>query len=445
MRISLLLIFTVIFSTVLAKPSDLILPMKQRAAEIDRLLSDRLNFLPAKLMRRENIKMWILVAREYNEDPVVMSMLPGKSHAARRRTILVFVDEGEEGIKGYAVSRYGVGKYFKAIWKPEKQPNQWQALADLISEKNPENIGINISNTFALADGLTHGEYLGLTSALTDAQKNKIVSAEMLSVSWLEARTKEEMKIYPSIVNIAHQIIKEGFSNNVITPGVTTTEDVMWWYRDRIKELRLKTWFHPSVSIQRAEEAKKSFIEQFQNTEKDGVIMSGDLLHVDFGITYLRLNTDTQQHAYVMRTGENEPPMGLRMALKNGNRLQDILTSQFKVGRTGNQILRMSREIAIGEGLKPTIYTHPIGYQGHGAGPTIGMWDNQGNTVGRGDYPMHENTAYSIELNVTEKVPEWDDTEIRIMLEEDAYFDGKQTKYISPRQTELILIKPNSD
>ena len=186
------------------------------AETIDRLLAVRLNTLPAKLMRRESIDMWILVAREYNEDPVVMTMLPGDAHAARRRTILVFSDEGDEGVKGYAVSRYAVGDYFQAIWNPEEQPDQWRALSDLITEKNPSTIGINVSSDFALADGLTHGEYEGLVDALTNEQESRLVSAEKLAIAWLETRTEEEMEIYPSIVEIAHDIIAEGFSNAVI-------------------------------------------------------------------------------------------------------------------------------------------------------------------------------------------------------------------------------------
>jgi hypothetical protein len=426
-----------------AASSQEILPMKERAALIDRLLADRLQTLPAILMRREGIAMWILVAREYNEDPVVRTMLPGKSHSARRRTILVFVDEGESGVKGYAVSRYGVGNFFKPVWNPEEEPDQWQALADLITEKNPRNIGINVSKDFAHADGLTHGEHQGLVGALSENQVKKIVSAESLAVSWLERRTQAELEIYPDIVTIAHEIIREGFSNQVITPGTTSTEDVMWWYRDRIRELRLNTWFHPTVDIQRADGTEKEFIDSFTGTEKDGIILPGDLLHVDFGITYLRLNTDTQQHAYVLKPGEKSPPAGLVAALRQGNKLQDILISQFKSGRSGNEILKLARDKAIGQGLRPTIYTHPLGYHGHGAGPTIGMWDNQQDTVGRGDFPMHEHTVYSIEFNVTVSIAEWDNKDIRIMLEEDAYFDGSKTTFLVPRQTSFHLIRPH--
>ena len=414
----------------LAATGDSILSMEERAETVDRLVSVRLRDLPAKLMRREGLDMWVLIAREYNEDPVVMTMLPGTAHSARRRTILVFSDEGGHGVKGYAVSRYGVGDYFQARWNPEEQPDQWQALAGLISEKNPAKIGINVSSDFALADGLTHSEFQGLYSALSDEQKSKIVSAETLAVAWLETRAEEEMNLYPSIVGIAHDIIAEGFSNTVINPGKTTVDEVEWWYQDRVRELRLLAWFHPSVSIQRENES----------AEVKGVILPGDLLHVDFGITYLRLNTDTQQHAYVLYDEEVEAPAGIRAGLATSNRLQDILTENFILGRTGNEILKAARAQAIEEGIRPSIYTHPIGYHGHGAGPTIGMWDNQGDTIGRGDYPLYENTAHSIELNSTVSVPEWGGQDVRFKLEEDAYFDGKNTYYINGRQEDLILI-----
>ena len=232
-------------TSTLAATGDSIVSMKDRSETIDRLLAVRLETLPAKIMRREGIDMWVLVAREYNEDPVVMTMLPGDAHSARRRTILVFVDEGADGVKGYAVSRYAVGDYFQARWDLDEQTDQWQALADLITEKNPTTIGINVSSDFALADGLTHGEYERLFGVLSDEQKSRIVSAEKLAIAWLESRTEEEMELYPSIVEIAHDIIAEGFSNTIIAPGETTTEEVRWWYRDRIRELRLLAWFHP--------------------------------------------------------------------------------------------------------------------------------------------------------------------------------------------------------
>ena len=414
-----------------------VLSMQERAEVVNRLLGDRLDTVVPMLMRRENIDMWIVSAREYNEDPIIKSMLPATWLAARRRTILVFYDSGSDSER-YAIARYDVGSFFPSAWDPEKQPDQWVRLAELIKEKNPNQIAINRSTTFALGDGMTDTEYDQFLGALPENFHSRIVTGERLAVGWLETRTESEMQIYPMICKIAHQIIAEGFSEKVIQPGVTTTEDVEWWYRERIRELNLVTWFHPSVSIQRAEEPDTR--GDFSSRPTSDVIMQGDLLHVDFGITYLRLNTDTQQHAYVLKPGETEAPLGLTKALAVGNRLQDILTGYFIEGRTGNEILQDSRELAIAEGITPSIYTHPIGFHGHGAGPTIGLWDQQGGVPGRGDYPLYANTAYSIELNARTKVEEWNNKEVRIMLEEDAFFDGTSTWYIDGRQKELLLI-----
>lgn len=415
-----------------------ILPLSERAEVINNWLKIRLDTVVPMLMRREGIDMWMIVAREYNEDPVIESMLPGTSFAARRRTILLFYDRGgEEGIERLTVSRYGIGDYFNSEWKPEEQPDQWKRLAELIAERDPQKIAINRSDAFALADGITLSQYEEFVAALDEKYRSRIVSGEKLAVGWLETRIPAEMVVYPAIVSIAHSIIADGMSEMVIQPGVTTTDDVRWWYRERIKELKLDTWFHPSVDIQRAGAMRDGSAESRAAMQ---LIMPGDLLHIDFGITYLRLNTDTQRHAYVLKSGETDAPQGIKDALKTCNRLQDILMSQFKAGRTGNEILKAALDQAKAEGIKPSIYTHPLGFHGHAAGPTIGLWDRQDGVPGQGDYPLYPNTAYSIELNAAVAIPEWESQEVRIMLEEDAFFDGENTTFIAPRQTEPYLI-----
>jgi hypothetical protein len=417
-----------------------ILPMRERAKVRDALLKDRFETVLPEIMRRNNMDMWLIIAREYNEDPVIKTMLPATWLNARRRTILVIFDPGnKKPLETYAVARYDVGEVFKKSWDPEVQPDQYKALADLIKQKAPKKIGINKSEFFAQADGLTSMEYDLLNKALPRKYQKRIVSANNVAVGWLETRSEKEMEIYPEICRIAHDIIKEGFSAKVIKPGVTTTDDIVWWYRDRIRELNFVTWFHPSVSIQRGDKQSFDFLESFSNAKPDNTVLPGDLLHVDFGITYLSLNTDTQQHSYVLMPGENTVPNELSQALATGNRLQDILTNQFKTGRTGNQMLLSALEQAKSEGINPQIYTHPIGYYGHGSGPTIGMWDKQEGVPVNGDYPLYPNTAYSIELNAKVFIKSWG-KEVAIQLEEDAFFDGQTCEYIDPRQTEMIII-----
>lgn len=416
-----------------------ILSLKERAEVQDRWLELRLQEVVPKIMRRDGVDMWVMIAREYNEDPVVATMLPATAFSARRRTILLFFDQGpEKGVERISVSRYDIGTFFKSSWDKNEVPDQWERLAQLIEERSPKKIAVNRSHVFALADGLSSGEFEQFHDALSPELRTRITSGEKLAIGWLETRIPEEMAVYPTICRIAHLIVREGLSERAITPGVTTTEDLEWWYRERIQELQLATWFHPSVSIQRPEnnEANRSF----DQSGEVAIIQPGDLIHVDFGITYLGLNTDTQEHAYVLRAGETSAPAGLRAALAAANRLQDILLGEFKAGRSGNEILAAALARANAEGITPSIYTHPLGFHGHAAGPTIGLWDQQDGVPGQGDYLLFGNTAHSIELNARSKVEEWGGKEVRMMLEQDAFFDGTTVRYIDGRQTELHLI-----
>jgi len=416
------------------------LPVREQATVVNELLSERLNHLLPALMEKTGIDMWVIISREYNEDPVMKTMLPAEWLYARRRTILVYYNHPAKKLfEKLAIARYNVGNEVKASWDMQRFPNQWDALIDIITSRKPAKIGLNTSADFAHADGLDHTGYNELMQKLPAAWKSKVVSAENLAVGWMETRTAREMQIYPQLVNATHKIIEEGFSEKVITPGITTTDDVVWWFRQKIRNLGYDTWFHPSVTIQRNDSQNADHLRNFSNRPTADIILPGDLLHVDIGITYLRLNTDVQEHAYVLQPGETMVPASLQKAFAAASRLQDILTSQFKEGKTGNQVLAAALAQAKSEGIQPSIYTHPIGYNGHAAGTVIGMWDQQNGVPGSGDYPMHFNTAYSIELNATTSIPEWN-KEIRIMLEEDGFFDEKGFRYISDRQKEIYLV-----
>jgi Xaa-Pro aminopeptidase len=438
-HLSVLLFLTLLFLTnkIHAQIYPEILTLKQEANWIDSTLQLRFEQVIPLIMRRENVDLWIVTAREYNEDPVIRTMLPATWFAARRRTMLVFWDNGTN-VERLAVSRYDIGTFFKKIWNPEENPDQIGRLVDFIKEKKPKKIALNTSKTFAQADGITKTEFDQIQKKLGKVYQNRIVSGEKLAVGWLETRIPAEVEMMQYLAGIGHDIIKNGFSGQVVVPGETTTEDVQWWFREEIRRLGFGTWFHPSVSLQRAENPGKD--GDFSSKPDSKIIQKGDLLHVDIGVTFARFNTDQQQHAYVLKAGETQVPEGLQKALKTGNRLQDILMSNFKIGLSGNIVLKNSREQAINEGIKPSIYTHPLGFYGHASGPTIGMWDNQGDTKGAGDYPVFANTGYSIELNVSVQIPEWNNKEIRIMLEEDAFFDGKSVRFYDGRQEDIILI-----
>ncbi len=404
--------------------------LREQAAVYNGWLTLRFERILPELMRQEGIDMWIVVCRENNEDPVFFSLMPFTTLYANRTTMLVFSDPGSGPIDRLALAR-SMNSLYKNVWEPEKI-DQWTRLGQLIKERNPKRIGIDESDTFNYGDGLTASLKARLMSAVPPDLRSRVQSAERLAIRWLERRSAEELEVYPQIAGIAHGIISEAFSIAVITPGVTTTDDVVWWMRERSRQLGLTNWFHPSVDLQRPNDSA------FKDTP---VIHRGDLLHCDFGITYLRLCTDTQQMAYVLNDGETDAPSGLRIAMAQGNRLQDIHLGEMKAGRTGNEILRAALARAKSEGLNASIYTHPLGLHGHAAGPIIGLWDKQDGVPGLGDFPLSENTVHSIELNIRTKVAEWGGQEVRIALEQDAAFTRAGAAFIGERPTSLRLIK----
>lgn len=437
-KLKTLFVMTFLLGMVLSATAQ-ILPERERAQLKDELLAERLNTLLPKLMDDTGIDMWVLISREYNEDPVLKTFLPATWLNARRRTILVFYrDKATNKMEKLAVARYAVGANISSAWNKEEQPDQWARLVEIIKERNPEKIGINVSKHFGLADGMVKTDYEEFLEVLPEELESKVVSAEKLAIGWIETRTAKELKIMEEMVAITHQIIDEAFSSSVITPGETTTEDVVWWMRQKVTDLGLETWFHPTIDVQRDKTALKSHIEAFSKAKEETIIQPGDLLHCDFGITYLGLNTDCQQHAYVLKEHETQVPTFLQAAFQLGNRVQDIFTGNFETGKTGNEILLESLTEGRREGLRPSIYTHPLGTYGHSAGTTFGMWDSQEGVPFHGDYPLHENTVYAIELNNTVFVKAWD-TDIRIMLEEAGYYGPKGFRYVNGRQT---AIKP---
>tara|TARA_B110000438_G_scaffold22712_1_gene20587 strand:+ start:24079 stop:25410 length:1332 start_codon:yes stop_codon:yes gene_type:complete len=414
-----------------------IISLRDRAKVIEEIQKDRFDNLLPKLMDETGIDMWVIITREYNEDPIIKTMLPPTWLNARRRTIIAFYhDKSSDKVEKVAIARYSFGKNIPSIWDKEEEPNQMKALAKFIEEKNPNKIGLNYSDHFALADGIVKTDYELFLDNLPSKLSNKIVSAEDLSIRWIETRTQKEMIIYDQLVEITHGIINEAFSTNVITPGVTTTDDVVWWMREKVKKLGLKTWFHPTIDVQRNE---ASDLYAFDGESKFDIIIPGDLIHCDFGITYLTLNTDCQELAYVLKPDETEAPDYLVKALEEGNRVQDIFTDLFEYKKTGNQILKEALEKGRSEGLRPQIYTHPLGTFGHSAGTTLGMWDSQGGVPFTGDFPMNYNTVYAIELNTKVFIKEWN-KDIRVMLEEAGVFEKTGFRYVNGRQTELILV-----
>ena len=416
-----------------------VLPQRERPQVTNNLLRDRLENLLPTLMREAGIDLWLVINREYAEDPVYFTLVPEPVFAARRTTMLVFHDHGpEKGVERLTVNRYPLEGFYEKAWEGGDLDEQWQRLGEILAERAPKKIGINTSRHWPVADGLTAALKDRLMEVLPEELEDRVVSAEELVIRWFETRSDKELEIYPHVVSLARGVIAEAFTENVITPGVTTTDDVAWFLRHRFEELDLPVWFQPYVNAQRPGEP---CTEENPFCGVTGPLHRGDVLHTDVGICYFRLCTDTQEMGYILKHGESEVPAGLKHALAVGNRWQDILTNAFESGKAGNQILAAALEEAEAQGIVSSVYTHPLGNFGHAPGPTIGMWDNQGPTPIRGDWPLYANTAYAIEGNVKVKVPEWDDQWVQIKLEQDAVYTGEGVLYLGGRQTRWHVVK----
>ncbi len=421
------------------------LPSMREQSEIQQgWLKLRLEKVLPELMRRHGVAMWLVICREYNEDPVYRSLTSPTVFAARRRTIFVFTDRGEKGIERLALGGGSNGGLYQVYRDPDVEnrelwgESQWVTLRKLIAQRDPKNIAVNISATHAFSDGLSAGEYEKLQQALGPELSKRLIRAENLPLEYIETRLPEMQATYKQMMEIDHAIIARAFSGEVIKPGKTTNQDVVWFMRQQINDLGLSTWFQTTVDVQR----KGSGIPNNLAEDAPIVIERGDVLHCDFGITAMGLNTDTQHMAYVLREGETDVPDGIKKALANTNRMQDILMEKMKPGRTGNEVLADAIATMKAEKINGTFYTHPIGDHGHGAGPLIGLWDRQEGVPGRGDVKLLPHSWFSIELGSRTPVAEWGSQSLSIAQEEDAWMgaDGKMNWVLS-RQTKFHLVK----
>jgi hypothetical protein len=427
--------------------SETLLPLpslREQAEMQQEWLKLRLERVLPALMRKYKVDTWLVICREYNEDPAFFSLVSPTVFAARRRTIYVFHDQGpEKGVQRLALGGGSNGGLYEVYRDPNVEnrelwgQGQWALLRKLFDEKKPNSIAINVSGTHAFADGLSAAEKEALEEALGESWTKRFVPAELLPLEYIATRLPEMEPTYKQMMQIVHSLISRAFSNEVITPGKTTSQDVVWWLRQEVNRMGLDVWFHPSVRIQRKGATGVRILDE----AKAVVIERGDVLHTDFGITALRLNTDTQHMGYVLKEGETEVPPGIQNALLNSNRLQDLLLERLRPGKTGNQILQETLQAMKQASINGTVYTHPIGDHGHGAGPLIGLWDRQESIPGRGDVPVWNQTWFSIELATETKVPEWDNQQLWVGQEEDVMIQDGKPAWVLPRQTKFHLVR----
>jgi hypothetical protein len=443
-----LLTSLLLFATIISYPQTrdidkAVLTQKQQSELYNKNLEWKLdNVLPA-IMRREKIDMWIIICFENSEDPVYRTLTTRPGDNARRLSILIFHDS-KDGFKKLSATWHGAaasGYMYQSIFTDRSNgaEGQFTAVADYIRKADPAKIGINYHtetiDDFSHANGLSHFHYEKLYNSLDAKYQARLVSAKEIIMGWYETRTPWEISFFRHMTGIAHDLIKEFYSNAVITPDVTTTEEASWWIAERIKELKLDCWFMPEIDIKRSSENREKY------GKDDIVIRRGDFLHCDVGLSYMGLTTDMQHSAYVLNIGESDAPAGIRALFGKGKRFQDICLGEMTEGSTGNEILKNVLSKGGAEGLNPLMYSHPVNYFGHGSGMTIGRTENQKYLNGTGNRKLYNNTTYALEFSVSAAVPEWKNEVVRQGFEENIIFTGGKAQFADGRQEVLYLIR----
>lgn len=411
---------------------------RERAALHDRIVLTKLDTVLGPAMRGNNIDMWIVLTREYNVDPVFPFVTPDGTYPGGRNAY-VFIDAG-----GARPQRIVIGSH---QWKQgapffdrviaARGADVGKEIRKLAEQHQPKRIAINMADQTSAADGLTATMKEYLVEALGPEFSRRLVSAERLVIDYLDTRLPEEEALFREAAELTRKIWEEAFTRKVITPGKTTVGDVLWFIRQRCADHNVGIWFRPDIRVQR----RGMPFHPGEVPPDDFVIEPGDILHLDFGIIYLDFHTDYQKHFYVLRGGETDVPAGLKRALENTNRLQDILLSEMKPGRTGEEVYTASVERAKAAGLQAMIYSHSIGNFGHFVGTAIGSFTT-GPTRGlRGQLPLRLGSYTSIELNTKTAVPEWDGQEVFIMMEDDAALTPDGMKWFVSRQTDWYVVR----
>lgn len=404
--------------------------------------------------------------REYAEDTVFWALKDWEQFSARRRTTQLFL----------ANATNGSPSAFSWI---DNTPLVWSELKSILAEQQPQSIALNTHSELAFSGGLHAGERDAIQAALGDEWADKFVLEPMVAVEVVATMVDDRLDWYQKMMETAWAIIEEGFSNKVITPGVTTAQDVEWWMREKIQALNYTTWFQPSVSIMTENDCSmcststshkiRSLVDEPDTPAH--LIRPGDIIHCDFGVTALGLNTDTQHLGYVLPPGKTEAniPESVLVGLKKANRLQDMTRAHMKIGLTGNEILKNIRAQMEKENIEGKIYCHATGEFGHSAGTVIGMFlsfdtqffpldvvstdqcvvgmtNLQDEVPFLGDLPLLKNTYYSIELYAEHYVPEKNMT-VLFPQEEDVYWSEEtQTwEWVYGRQSQYLFVHSVSD
>lgn len=411
-----------------------VLSMRQRAGVIYQLLQQRLATVLPNAMRASEIDFWLILCQEDNLDPIYTTLIPMDTWCPILQ-MLVFHDRGAAGVEGINISGTNTHDLYQRPYTGQLEAEQWPRLLQLLEERDPQRIGINIGATQWAAGGLTHNLYRQLVERLPAKYVERLVSAEPLAIRWLTTLTPADIQMYEHVNDVAHHVIADCYSRQSIIPGHTSIDDLPWIYWQRCADLGFTMAFKPYFRLLRRPSLRAHY------GEADRIIRPGDLIHCDVGFQYLRFNSDHQQLAYVLQPGEAEAPAGVRHLLAEGNRLQAIYMAAFEQGLTGNALLQKILQRARSADIpNPRIYSHSVGLFLHEPGPLIGLPWEQEHCPGRGDVVVEYNSCFTMELSVCGAVAEWDGEEVQLSMEEVVVFEPTGCRPLAGRQQAFYLI-----
>lgn len=399
-------------------------------------LKKRLDTMLLPMMRRHKIAMWIVVNEEFNSDPATEYLVPPMPMVGSR-DFFIFADNGKT-LEKIAVVRYAEERLKNHYeMKTVSRDKIAETVRATIAGYNPQTIALNINGSRGQQNGLSQASYRFLAETLGANYEKRFVPAASFLTEFFDARLPEELEHYRAAVLLTDVLTRRAFSNEVVTPGKTTVGDVRWWLIQQVNNQGLSIWFQPDLRVQRQAKTTQTS-QQFLSTADESLVLErGDLIHVDFGLNYMGLSTDWQKHAYILRDGERDAPPGLKNALKNTNRLQDVMFEKARAGMTGADVYDATIAQMKKEGIEAMIYSHPIGAHGHGLGASIDFR----RAIGGAEERLRLGSYTSIELNTSRRIPEWNNQKVTIMAEDDAVMTAKGFEFIRPRQTEFYLIR----
>ncbi|HEX8249111.1 MAG TPA: M24 family metallopeptidase [Pyrinomonadaceae bacterium] len=419
-------------------PLPKLLSQREQLRVREQWLKKRFDTVLLPMMRKHNVSMWIVTNEEFHADPVTEYIAPPLPYVGRR-DFFILADNGQQTLDKIAVVRYSeehLRNFYTVLNPPGNKIGE--TLKQIVSERNPKTIALNMGGGRGQSDGITRDAYKFLADALGKDYESRFVSGAKFITDYLDTRLPEELEHYRQAVLLTDILTRRAFSNEVVTPGKTTVGDVRWWLLQQVNNFGLTTWFQPDLRVQRLAKPNENPMQFLEVTAENVVLERGDLIHVDFGLNYMGLSTDWQKHAYILKKGERDAPQGLKDALKNTNRLQDALFAVARAGMTGPEVYAATMEEMKKQNIQAMIYSHPLGTHGHGLGAAI---DFRRNITAADAERLRLGSYTSIELNTSTRVPEWNNQMVTIMAEDDAFMTEKGYEFFRPRQTEFYLIR----